>query len=208
MRSLKKNNAAVFSQAEMNMLLCVAKNAISRKLERKAKLSGDELNAFAGKYAKRFSKKQGAFVTLTINERLRGCIGSLQATKPLLEAIYSNALNAAFFDTRFMPIAKKEFEQAEIEVSVLSPLSKLVYSDAADLLSKLVPHKHGVLLEFSNGAGSTFLPQVWDQLPDAEEFLSHLCTKAGMPSNAYASMHPAVFLYTVQCAQEKTISIR
>jgi AmmeMemoRadiSam system protein A len=196
------------SAEELKLLLIVARNAIERKLNGLEKLTTGGIRELAGRDAERLSQKRGAFVTLTIGKSLRGCIGSLQAEKPLIEAVYSNALNAAFSDPRFMPLTKKEFGQVKIEVSVLSPLSRLEYRDADDLLSKLVPHKHGVLLEFSNGAGSTFLPQVWEQLPDAAEFLSHLSAKAGMPADSWRRSFPTVLVYTVQAAEEGKTDIR
>jgi uncharacterized protein len=208
MHSTKKADDAGFSKEDLQVLLRVAKEAIRRKLDGNARLGSGDIADFAGKSAGALSRKRGAFVTLTLGKNLRGCIGSLSAQQPLLEAVYSNALNAAFSDTRFLPLTRREFEKSEIEVSVLSPLVPLEYSGGRDLLSKLVPNKHGVLLEFSNGSGATFLPQVWEQIPDAEDFLSHLCAKAGMPAAAWRDFSPKVLTYTVQSAQRKASEIR
>lgn len=195
-----------YSKADLRLLIRIARDAISRQLEKKPRLPRKELeesvgNA-AGKDAKKLLQKRGAFVTLTIAGRLRGCIGSIFAEAPLLHAVYDNALNAAFFDPRFMPLSQGEFGKTSIEVSVLSPLSEVKYSGSADLLSKLKPHEHGVLLKFPNGSGSTFLPQVWEQLAGREEFLSHLCAKAGMRQDSWRTLHPKVLTYTVQSAEE------
>jgi len=191
-----------YSKAELNLLIRIARDAISRQLGKKPRLSRKELVAYAGRHAEKLMQKRGAFVTLTIGGKLRGCIGSIFAEAPLLHAVYDNALNAAFSDPRFLPLSKNEYEKISIEVSVLSPLSKLEYSDSVDLLSKLSPHRHGVLLKFSNGSGSTFLPQVWEQLPRKEEFISHLCAKAGMRPDAWRTLKPDVLVYSVQSAEE------
>jgi AmmeMemoRadiSam system protein A len=193
---------AALSKAQMQVLLLVARDAIARKLEGKQRPSEKELEALAGKDAQALLKKRGAFVTLTIGGGLRGCIGSILAGAPLLWAVHDNALNAAFCDPRFAPLSKDEFKETAIEVSVLSPLCALEYSDASDLLSKLKPRVHGVLLRFPGGAGATFLPQVWEQLPKKEDFLSHLCAKAGMPKDCWRTLRPRVLVYSVQSAEE------
>ena len=184
----------------MQLLLRIARQAIARRLSGQPNLSRKDLEKSAGKNAGALLQKRGAFVTLTTNGELRGCIGSIFADAPLLHTVYDNALNAAFSDTRFMPLSKNEFGKVAIEVSVLSPICPLEYSGAQDLLSQLKPHEHGVLLKFSNGAGSTFLPQVWEQLPQKEEFLSHLCAKAGMRPDSWRTLHPKVSVYAVQSA--------
>jgi len=189
-----------YSKTELGLLIRVARDAISRQVEKKPRLSRKELEESVGKAAAKFMQKRGAFVTLTISGGLRGCIGSIFAQAPLLYAVHDNALNAAFSDPRFLPLSKNELGKISIEVSVLSPLSEVKYSGPADLLSKLNPHWHGVLLEFTNGAGSTFLPQVWEQLPAKEDFLSHLCAKAGMRPDSWRTLHPKVSVYSVQSA--------
>jgi len=186
----------------MRLLLRIAREAIARRLSGQPNLSRKGLEKSAGKDAGALMQKRGAFLTLTIAGNLRGCIGSMFADSPLLYAVYDNALNAAFSDPRFLPLSKDEFEKITIEVSVLSPLSELGYSDSSDLLSKLKPRENGVLLKFSNGAGSTFLPQVWEQLPGKEEFLSHLCAKAGMRPDSWRTLRPKVLVYSVQSAEE------
>lgn len=191
-----------YSNAELRLLIRIARNAIARQLEKKPGLSRKELEEAAGKNRENLLEKRGAFVTLTTAGELRGCIGSIFADSPLLYAVYDNARNAAFSDPRFLPLSPGEFEKTSIEVSVLSPLSVLEYSSPADLLSKLKPRVHGVLLKFSNGSGSTFLPQVWTQLPRKEEFLSHLCAKAGMRPDSWRTLRPKVSVYSVQSAEE------
>ena len=144
----------------------------------------------------------GTFVTLKINGQLRGCIGNLQAEGSVAEGVKRNALSAAFHDSRFSPLSEKEFAAIEIDISVLSPSQRLEYSDGEDLVSKLRPGIDGVILKHGN-AGATFLPQVWDQLPTPEQFLGHLCRKAGLPENSWRDLHPDIEIYQVQCFEEE-----
>lgn len=120
-----------------------------------------------------------SFVTLSKNGDLRGCIGSLIATRPLFEDIYKNAKAAAFEDPRFLPVTLEELDVIKIEVSLLSQPKPVVFRDKADLKSKITPFTDGVILK-KGYHQSTFLPQVWEQLPDFESFFAHLCAKAGM----------------------------
>jgi AmmeMemoRadiSam system protein B/AmmeMemoRadiSam system protein A len=121
----------------------------------------------------------GCFVTLTIDGELRGCIGYLEGIKPLYEAVVDNARNAALSDYRFNPVTAAELEQIRVEVSVLTLPQPLDYRDAEELLAQLVPHRDGLIL-VKDGRQATFLPQVWEQLPDKVDFLEHLALKAGL----------------------------
>jgi len=141
------------------------------------------------------------FVTLKHQGRLRGCIGSLSATDPLAEDVRRNATDAAFHDPRFAPLTAKELEQVAIEVSVLTEPRPLAFSDAEDLLRKLRPNVDGVIIRQGH-AGATFLPQVWEQLPKKEDFLDHLCLKAGLPRDAWRRGGLTVSTYQVQYFEE------
>jgi AmmeMemoRadiSam system protein A len=143
----------------------------------------------------------GTFVTLKIGGQLRGCIGSLVGREPLVEGVRSNVINAAFHDPRFRRLTNKELDRVSIEVSVLTAPQPLAYSDPEDLIAKLRPGIDGVTIR-KGEAGSTFLPQVWEQLPDHESFLSHLCKKAGLPADAWHSGDLDVEIYQVQYFQE------
>ncbi len=136
---------------------------------------------------------RACFITLTLNGKLRGCIGSLLAHRTLLEDILHNAKSAAFADLRFDRLTKKEFEKIKIEISILSVPSALEYSDFNDLEKKIVPNVHGVILEL-NGKKATFLPQVWEQLPTFNEFMVHLCKKAGLEPNKLPGL-PKIHTY-------------
>lgn len=149
-----------------------------------------------------FERLAGVFVTLNLKERLRGCIGTLHPREPIAHGVRSNALNAAFHDPRFKPLAAHELARVKVEVSVLSMPRPLSYTGPGDLLSKLLPRVHGVIIR-SGHAGATFLPQVWDQLPKAADFLDHLCTKAGLPKEEWRRGTLEVSTYQVQHCEEK-----
>jgi len=129
-------------------------------------------------------ENRGCFVTLTINNALRGCIGYIEPIMPLYKAVIENARNAALSDPRFDPVMVSELDKICIEVSVLTVPVPLDVNDADDLLKKLRPQIDGVILSY-HGAQSTFLPQVWEQLPDKIQFLQHLSMKAGLPSDGW-----------------------
>lgn len=122
------------------------------------------------------------FVTLTQRGRLRGCVGSLEARRSLLADVQANAVAAALQDTRFAPLTLKELPITDIEVSVLSPMQDLAFESEADALAQLRPGVDGVVFEFGHHR-STFLPQVWEQLPDARDFMAQLKRKAGLPAD-------------------------
>ena len=143
----------------------------------------------------------GTFVTLKKNGRLRGCIGSLEGRNPLVEGVRRNALNAAFHDPRFSPLDSRELDCISMEVSVLTEPQPLDYRDADDLVARLRPGVDGVTIR-KNFSGATFLPQVWEQLPEAEEFLSHLCLKAGLPADTWRDGELDVEIYQVQYFEE------
>jgi AmmeMemoRadiSam system protein A len=121
-----------------------------------------------------------SFVTLKQAERLRGCIGTLKAHRPLIEDVKSNARNAAFRDPRFPPLSSSELDRTRIEISVLSPLERIVAETEAEALAQLRPGVDGVVFEYGYHQ-STYLPQVWQDLQDPVEFLATLKQKAGLP---------------------------
>jgi AmmeMemoRadiSam system protein B/AmmeMemoRadiSam system protein A len=128
---------------------------------------------------------RATFVTLTQGENLRGCVGALEAQRPLAVDVAANARAAAFEDTRFRPLTLEEFARTGIEVSLLSTPKTLAFRDHADLLRQLRPGVDGVILEHEDQRG-TFLPQVWEDLSDPEQFIERLKHKAGIPAGADA----------------------
>ncbi len=147
-------------------------------------------------------EKCGGFVTLKKDGSLRGCIGDLVPAGAIADSVAKNAINAAFGDPRFPSLTAEEFGDVEIDISVLSVPQHLEYRDADDLLAKLRPGIDGVILRL-HGASATFLPQVWEQLPDAEQFLEHLCQKAGLAKTAWREEHPDIEIYQAQCFEEE-----
>ena len=129
-------------------------------------------------------KKSGCFVTLTIGGQLRGCIGYIEPIMPLCKAIMDNARSAALRDPRFIPVTKEELSKIKVEVSVLTAPEPVSYTDPDDLLSKLVPNVDGIILK-KGPHQSTFLPQVWEQLPDKIGFLQQLSLKAGLGADGW-----------------------
>jgi len=149
-----------------------------------------------------FNERRGTFVTLKIDGRLRGCIGSLTPNESIRIGIARNALNAAFRDPRFPPLTIDEFKHVDIEISILTEPSPLEYSDYFDLLAKLRVNVDGVIIR-KGRAGATFLPQVWKQLPEPDIFLSHLCAKAGLSADSWKNTKLEVLIYQVQYFEEK-----
>ncbi len=148
-----------------------------------------------------FQAPCGAFVTLMLGGHLRGCIGSLTAREALVDCVRSNAINAAFNDPRFKPLKPSELERITIEVSVLTVPQPLAYDNVDDLLGKLRPKVDGVTIR-KKLASATFLPQVWEQLPKKEDFLSQLCLKAGLSADAWRDADLDIETYQVQYFEE------
>lgn len=143
----------------------------------------------------------GVFVTLKLAGQLRGCIGTLEGQEPLASGVATQAVNAAFHDPRFSALKPKELDRVSIEVSVLTRPQSLAYTDADDLVVKLRPYIDGVTISLDY-AGATFLPQVWKQLPRPDDFLSHLCMKAGLDRDAWRKGKLHVETYQVQYFEE------
>ena len=158
-------------------LLAIARSAIAQALGRPA--------AAAPEGDPSLQREGACFVTLTQQGRLRGCIGSLQATRSLLSDVRANAVAAALHDPRFPPLDASEMERTAIEVSLLSPLQPMQFASESDALAQLRPGIDGVVLEYGRHR-STFLPQVWEQLPSVSEFIAHLKAKAGLPTDFWA----------------------
>jgi AmmeMemoRadiSam system protein A len=186
-----RNFMAALSRTEKARLLHLARSAIVTWLDTGASppLPAD--------LAPIMLQKRGCFVTLHKHGALRGCIGTLEPVKALGACVVENAINAAFRDPRFTPLESSELPAVEIEISVLTPPRKLHFQDPEGLKKQLEPGKHGVILS-QEGARATFLPQVWQQLPDVEAFLTHLCQKGGMPGACWKDPNTRVSVYEVE----------
>lgn len=141
-------------------------------------------------------EERATFVTLELEERLRGCIGALEPSRPLVRDVAANAFAAAFRDPRFSPVTTFDFPDLSIHVSVLSPVEPLDVGSEADLLQQLRPGVDGLIFE-EGGRRGTFLPAVWRSLPDARDFLIQLKAKAGLPPG-YWSESVRAYRYTTE----------
>lgn len=152
----------------------------------------------------KFIEPKGCFVTLTENGALRGCIGHIMPQMPLYQAVMENAQSAAMRDHRFQPVRPDELDKLQVEVSVLTVPQPLAFSSPDDLLAKLKPHRDGVVLQV-NGRGATYLPQVWEQIPDKVIFLNTLSEKAGCAPDAWRGPGTAVGIYHVEAFKESEL---
>jgi AmmeMemoRadiSam system protein A len=140
---------------------------------------GTALPVISSDYPDNLQQNLATFVTLYKNGELRGCIGTLEAYQPLVKDIAEHAFSAAFKDPRFPALDKTEFELLDIKISVLGKPETMSFKNEEDILKQIRPEIDGLILEFKNNRG-TFLPSVWEQLPDKKEFLNHLKIKAGL----------------------------
>ena len=186
---------STLTQADKTFLVQFARSVIEEALGTGSRLTVPDHSSEA------IFNKHGCFVTLHKKGILRGCIGTIEPEHALIQGIEENARNSAFRDPRFPPLEKDELPSIQVEVSVLTVPQELTFSDAEDLKAKLKPGVHGVIL--SRGwHRSTFLPQVWDQLPDKETFLGHLCQKAGLAKNCWQDTETVVEVYEAEYFSE------
>lgn len=148
-----------------------------------------------------FAEPGATFVTLTRFGQLRGCIGALEPYQPLAADVCEHAAAAALQDYRFRPVQLEELPDIRIEISRLTTPSPVSYLDPQDLLRQLRPGLDGVVLR-EGFRRATFLPQVWEKIPDSEEFLSHLCNKMGALPDLWRKKKLEVLVYQVEEFQE------
>lgn len=177
---------------EQQILLGMARQAMECGVRREKLPAVDEAGLSSP-----LRENGASFVTLTIQGELRGCIGALEARRPLVQDVCEHAIAAALEDPRFPPVREDELSRIQIEVSRLTRPTPLEYKDAADLLSKLKPFVDGVILR-DGFRRATFLPQVWEKIPNPVEFLNYLCHKMGAGENAWVTRHMEVFIYHVE----------
>ncbi|MBI5460575.1 MAG: AmmeMemoRadiSam system protein A [Gammaproteobacteria bacterium] len=167
--------------ASRQRLVQIARDSIVHGLKH-----GRALPIDARDYPDTLRVPRATFVTLHKDGELRGCIGTLEAHRPLVEDVADNAFNAAFHDPRFVPLRAEEFPHLDMRISVLSPPMPMTFRDEADLLAQLRPGIDGLILAAPDHYG-TFLPSVWESLPRAEDFLRHLKRKADLPADYWSS---------------------
>lgn len=175
---------------EQDFLLHLARQTLEQYLQDGTVPEVDETGL-----SERLKEKRACFVTLNKYGMLRGCIGNLTPETLLYKAVIENAVNAAVRDPRFIPVTYEELSEITIEISVLTVPEEIQYEDSEDLLKKI--RGKGVMI-FVGAKRATYLPQVWDQLPDPEEFISSLCRKAGLQSMFWKEGTLDVYVYTAQ----------
>ena len=185
----------------MSELLSDKEKGILLKLARmslQAAVQGEKLPALDLKKMPEILQKKGSsFVTLTYKGELRGCIGSLEPYLPLAEDVREHAIAAAMQDYRFPPVRTEELDDIRIEISRLTLPTELEYRDSDDLMKRLRPGVDGVILR--DGAHrATFLPQVWEKLPDPAVFLGYLCQKMGATADLWRWKKIQVLIYQVE----------
>lgn len=173
-------------------LLSLARNSIENCLH------GDPIPPIVVSDLSPLLREQGAcFVTLTYQGYLRGCVGALEPYQSLVEDVYEHAVAAAFQDYRFPPVQANEINDIEIEISYLTKPEKLKYNDPIELPKILRPKIDGVVLR-DGMKRATFLPQVWEKIPNPEEFLEQLCMKMGAPADLWKRKRLDVMIYQVE----------
>ncbi len=180
------------SQDEKSLLLNIARDALEISVRTESLPTIDRSSL-----PQRLNEDGASFVTLTIQERLRGCIGTLEAYQPLALDVQEHAMAAALQDPRFPRVHPEELPTIKIEVSVLTPKTPLHYETPEELIEKIRPKIDGVVLQ-DGFRKATFLPQVWEKLPDPAEFLSHLSLKMGAQSDVWRKKPLDVYLYQVE----------
>lgn len=178
----------LLTKAQQQQLLQTAQDSIAYGLKHGQALSIDSKD-----YAPELQQIRASFVTLEIQHQLRGCIGMLEAVRPLIVDIAENAFAAAFRDPRFPPVTAAEYAQLDIHLSILTKPEPMSFYSEEDLLTQLRPNIDGLILQEGSRRG-TFLPSVWESLPEPIDFLRHLKQKAGF-SSGYWSDSIKVFRY-------------
>ncbi len=173
------------------MLLGVARSAIEVGLD-----GGEMVRVSPADYPAALREPRASFVTLRIEGKLRGCTGSIEATRPMVADVASNAYRSAFKDPRFEPLERHELASVDLHISLLSALISIACDSEQQLVALLQPGVDGVLLRDGSNSG-TFLPSVWEQLPDAREFVRELKRKASLPADSWARSIK-VYRYTVE----------
>ena len=166
--------------AQRATLMAVARRSIEHGLA-----TGRPLPVVPSEYHRDLKAVRASFVTLQLRGQLRGCIGHLEAVQPLVVDVSENAFAAAFQDPRFNPLTAQEWPSVDIHLSLLTRPEPMRFQDEADLVRQIQPGVDGLILQDGPNRG-TFLPSVWESLPQAADFLSHLKLKAGLPANHWS----------------------
>ncbi len=185
----------VLAPAQRATLRGVARRSIEQGLT-----TGQPLPVVPSEYHRDLKVVRASFVTLHRHGQLRGCIGHLEAVQPVVVDVAENAFAAAFRDPRFSPLTKAEWTDVDVHLSLLTPPEPMLFSDEADLLAQIRPGEDGLILQDGSNRG-TFLPSVWESLPDPGDFLVQLKYKAGLAANHW-SEHIEVYRYHTESCGE------
>jgi AmmeMemoRadiSam system protein A len=189
-----------FTSTEKQQLLDIARRAITAAASRKP-IPEVDLDTLP----QSLLQSAACFVTLHVDDMLRGCTGSLVAQRPLAQEVSLTAVQTAFRDPRFPPVSAAEVPNLDIEISVLTPPRPLTYTSPEDLIVRLRPGVDGVTLR-QGFRRATFLPQVWERIPEPRRFLEMLCQKMGLPADAWLSGEMEVEVYQAIAWSEAEIA--
>lgn len=178
---LDEADSDAWTRAEKQTLLQLAREAIRSPLE-----GEKNFNINLNRFPDRLKLERATFVTLNLDGRLRGCIGSLQAHRPLVVDVAHNAQAAAFKDPRFQSLTHQEYQKVDIHISILSEPKPLEVTSREELISKLEPGIDGLII-MENGRQATYLPSVWEQLSSPDQFVSELRRKAGLSPDGWST---------------------
>lgn len=184
---------AAITEEQGKVLLKYARNVLVNQFKKGIQVSIPDDPAF--------DNLGGVFVTLKIAGNLRGCIGNIEPVRSIKDGVAANVVSAAFDDIRFTPLSREELDRVHISISILTEPEPLVFNDVEELCTRLQKGVDGVILRCGRNS-ATFLPQVWEQLPDGRLFLSHLSLKAGMSKDAWKSEDIEISTYQAQSFAE------
>lgn len=185
------------NKEEQKYLLQLARRTLEKHFQDKKilQIESDDLS-------NSLNKMRGVFVSLFKDKELRGCIGNLKGDRPIFQGVIENSLASALFDPRFEPLREDELKDLKIEISVIEPMKKIPeFQNLQDLLNYLNENHPGIVIK-KGTFQATFLPQVWEELIKAEDFLSHLCKKAGLAKDEWKNMNLDIYEYKVNNFKE------
>ena len=180
------------SQKDKDVLKNAARDALMHSIHH-----SEELPVTLSEFPATLHDDQNTFVTLNYNGKVIGCMGNLVANQPLIKDVVHNTFSASYYDPRFPDPKTIDPEKIEIHISLLSPNEAIKFHSEQELLAKIRPGKDGLLIREGSRSG-TFLPAVWDSIPDRESFLKELKRKAGLPAD-YWSDTIEIYRYTTEC---------
>ncbi|MEM2955038.1 MAG: AmmeMemoRadiSam system protein A [Candidatus Nanoarchaeia archaeon] len=186
-----------YSDEERRFLIKLARQVLEKYLLEKTVIQIKE-----NEITPKMKEVRGCFVTLKKFGNLRGCIGHILPQEELYKCVIDNAINAAVNDIRFKPVTYDELKDIKIEISVLTVPKQLSFSSSEELLNKLRPNLDGVVIRYQ-GRTSTYLPQVWEMIPDKQEFLSELCLKQGSPPDCWKRPGVVIEVYQAEVWEEE-----